>query len=49
MWPTVYLIDKQGYVTFWWMGELNWQGAQGEKIIREKIKNLLDSPADGSS
>ena len=49
MWPTVYLIDKQGYVTFWWMGELNWQGTQGEKIMREKIENLLLAPADGSS
>jgi hypothetical protein len=30
MWPTVYLLDKQGYVRYWWLGELNWQGQDGE-------------------
>lgn len=41
MWPTVYLIDKQGYVRYWWLGELNWQGAEGEKIFRGRIEELL--------
>ena len=41
MWPTVYLIDKQGYVRFWWMGELNWQGFEGEKLMRKRIEELL--------
>jgi peroxiredoxin len=41
MWPTVYLIDKQGYVRTWWSGELNWQGAEGEKIMRARIETLL--------
>ena len=41
MWPSVYLIDKEGYVRYWWYGELNWQGAQGEKLYREKITELL--------
>jgi hypothetical protein len=41
MWPTVYLIDKQGYVRYWWLGELNWQGAEGEKILRRRIEELL--------
>lgn len=41
MWPSVYLIDKQGYVRAWWIGELNWKGAQGEKIMRERIEELL--------
>ena len=45
MWPSVYLIDKEGYVRYWWYGELNWQGAQGEKLYREKISELL---AEGS-
>ncbi len=40
-WPSVYLIDKEGYVRYWWYGELNWQGAHGEKICREKIAELL--------
>jgi peroxiredoxin len=41
LWPSVYLIDKQGYVRFWWYGELNWNGADGDKIMREKIEELL--------
>lgn len=41
MWPTVYLVDKQGYVRYWWLGELNWQGAEGEKICRQRIEELL--------
>ncbi len=41
MWPSVYLIDRRGRVRFWWYGELNWQGAEGEKWMREKIEQLL--------
>lgn len=41
MWPTVYLVDKHGYVRYWWMGELTWQGADGEKIMRQRIEELL--------
>ena len=41
MWPTVYLIDKHGYVRYWWMGELNWEGADGEKLFRRHIEELL--------
>jgi hypothetical protein len=41
MWPSTYLIDKRGYVRYWWYGELNWEGAQGEKYMREKIEELL--------
>jgi peroxiredoxin len=43
-WPAVYLIDKEGYVRYWWYGELNWQGAEGEKLFREKIAELLAEP-----
>jgi len=46
MWPSVYLIDKRGYVRSWWMGELNWKDAGGEKIMRERIKKLLAEPVD---
>ena len=42
MWPSVYLIDKHGYVRYWWLGELNWEGAEGEKILRRRM------PADGN-
>ena len=41
MWPSVYLIDKQGKIRYWWYGELNWQGAQGDKIMRRRIEELL--------
>jgi peroxiredoxin len=42
MWPTVYVIDKRGYIRFWWQGELNWQGATGDKQIESLVETLLD-------
>lgn len=44
MWPCVYIIDKRGYLREFWMGELNWQGREGEKYMREKIEELLAEP-----
>jgi len=41
VWPSVYLIDKQGFVRHWWYGELNWQGAQGQRRLRAKIEERL--------
>ena len=41
MWPSVYLIDKQGRVRNWWYGELNWEGAKGEEFLRKRIAELL--------
>jgi hypothetical protein len=41
LWPSVYLIDRQGYVRYWWYGELNWQGAEGEALMRKRIEQLL--------
>jgi len=41
MWPTVYLVDKDGYIRTWWQGELNWEGAKGEQAMRENIIKLL--------
>lgn len=41
IWPAVYLVDKRGYVRYWWYGELNWQGAKGEEIMRVRIEQLL--------
>lgn len=40
-WPSVYLVDKRGFVRYWWYGELNWQGAKGEEFMRGKIEALL--------
>lgn len=45
MWPSVYLIDKRGYVRYWWYGELNWQGAKGEEVMRQRIEELLAEDA----
>ncbi|XZE46653.1 redoxin domain-containing protein [Pirellulaceae bacterium SH467] len=41
MWPTVYVIDKKGYIRSWWQGELNWQGATGDKSIETLVDQLL--------
>jgi len=45
VWPSVYLIDKSGFVRYWWYGELNWQGSPGEKWMRQRITELLAEPA----
>lgn len=44
MWPTVYLIDKRGYLREFWPGELKWQGNDGEKYMRGRIEQLLAEP-----
>ena len=41
-WPSIYLIDKNGYVRYWWYGELNWQGAESERFLRGKIQQLIN-------
>ncbi len=41
MWPTVYVVDKDGYIRHWWQGELNWQGATSDKVIEDLVANLL--------
>jgi peroxiredoxin len=41
MWPSVYLIDKQGYLRYWWYGELDWKGAGGQEILAKRIEELL--------
>ena len=45
MWPTVYLIDRQGYIRTWWQGEMNWQGNPGEQKMRGHIESLLKEPS----
>ena len=48
MWPTVYVVDRDGYVRYWWQGELNWQGATGDATIETLVDRLLkDAPANG--
>ena len=45
MWPSVYLVDKRGYLRHFWPGELTWQGATGDVWMRERIDALLTEPA----
>jgi peroxiredoxin len=44
VWPSVYLIDKRGRVRSWWYGELDWQGAGGHNLMRQRIDQLLSEP-----
>jgi peroxiredoxin len=41
MWPSVYIVDKQGYLRHFWPGELKWQGAKGDELARQWIERLL--------
>ena len=41
MWPTVYVVDKRGYLRYWWQGEMNWQGATGDKTVEEWVARCL--------
>ncbi len=40
-WPSVYLIDKQGDVRYWWYGELKWRSNDHQLVVRERIAQLL--------
>jgi peroxiredoxin len=44
VWPSVYLIDKQGRIRYRWDGELEYQDAGGDKLVRVKIEALLAEP-----
>ena len=41
MWPSVYIIDKHGYMRAFWAGELRWQGATGDQQMRQTMESLL--------
>lgn len=41
VWPSVYLVDKLGFVRTWWYGEMNWQGTPGETWMRSRVEALL--------
>jgi len=45
MWPSVYLVDKRGYLRHFWPGELKWQGATGDQWMQDRIEELLTEPA----
>jgi len=41
MWPSLYLIDKEGYARFWWYGELDWKGSDNHLLAKQRIQELL--------
>ena len=41
MWPSVYVLDKQGYIREFWPGELRWEGATGDKYLQRQIEKLM--------
>jgi hypothetical protein len=41
MWPSIYVIDQDGYLRHWWQGELNWKGATGDQTIDRVVQQLL--------
>ena len=41
MWPSVYILDRRGYMRAFWPGELRWQGATGNKQMLQTIELLL--------
>jgi thiol-disulfide isomerase/thioredoxin len=46
MWPTVYVIDQQGYLRVWWQGELQGPGGKGDEVISTAVEKLLAGKAD---
>jgi hypothetical protein len=48
MWPSVYLVDKRGYVRYFWPGELKWEGATGDEWMGARIEELLAEPDPSS-
>jgi peroxiredoxin len=50
-WPSIYLIDKNGFIRYRWDGELGWRGAKGQAIMEKKIDELLveENPATANN
>ena len=48
MWPSVYLVDKRGYLRYFWPGELKWEGATGDEWMGAQIEELLAEPDPSS-
>jgi thiol-disulfide isomerase/thioredoxin len=40
-WPSIYLIDKKGQVRYRWEGELDSATTEGERLMRQRIEELL--------
>ncbi len=44
IWPTLFLIDRRGYIRGWWSGELQKSNGGGEARIEQQIRRLLAEP-----
>lgn len=40
-WPTLYVLDEKGCIRLKWEGELNYQGAAGERQVSALLDQLL--------
>jgi thiol-disulfide isomerase/thioredoxin len=40
-WPSIYLIDKHGRIRYRWEGELDSETTKGERLMRQRIDELL--------
>jgi len=40
-WPSIYLVDKKGNVRYRWEGELDSATTKGERLMRQRINELL--------
>lgn len=40
-WPAIWLVDKQGQARYCWEGELEYQGASGNRRMTDLIESLL--------
>ena len=41
VWPTLYVIDQEGSVAYYWVGELAYKGARGEQEVANVVERLL--------
>ena len=49
IWPSVYIVDREGRVRYWWYGELNWENAGNQLVARGQIEELLAEPVYSKS
>lgn len=43
-WPTLFVVDRRGYIRGWWSGKLQNSNAGGEARIEQMIRRLLAEP-----
>lgn len=43
-WPTLFVVDRRGYIRGWWSGKLQNSNGGGEARIEQMIRRLLEEP-----